>query len=233
MPTTESSLQAVAQSDLPRHMNGDGESGAEIELGEWLEEQLRVGCKAMLELLRSPRPMNDEDEQSGPHTSKIDEDTGYHLLMVHNKGMFHAGDSYRESTSNPEVHVILNDWLEHFGPLFNIMCKQNQMPYERSAHCVQNFQFRLVEHVQHLRRIYEQHSQGIIISPSKAWKSMEWDNPIKIKEDGIDFLRQSVHLPHVIGEGENTELVLDEVRNTRESLLVRLSPYGLPVKDPS
>lgn len=226
MSTIESPLQAVSESHLPRHMKHNGESGSEIHLEEWIEEQVRVACKAIFELLKSPRPMNENDQLTGPHVSSEDEGTAYHLLMVHNKGMFHAMDSYREVTSHTEVHLILEDWLDHFGSLFNIMCKQNQIPYERSADYIHSFQCRLVEHVQHLRRIYEQHSYGIILKSSDAWKRLDWDNPIQITEDGVDFLRQSVHLPHVLGEGEDTELVLNEIQNTRESLMIRLSPYG-------
>lgn len=226
MLTTESEIQAVADSHLPRHLNSEGVSGTQIELEEWLEEQIRVGCKATLELLKLPRPMNEEEEHTGPNIPIKDEDVAYHLLMVHNKGMFHALESYREVTAHPEVKGILEDWIDHFGPLFNVMCKQNQIPYETSAHHVYNFQFRLVEHVQHLRRLFEQHSGGVILHPDVAWKSLDWAEPRQIKDDNVIFLRQSVYLPHVDGEGFETSLVIDAMHHTRESLMVRLSPYG-------
>lgn len=225
MTVTTETLSAVSESSLPRHLDLNGESGDVMQLEEWLEAQIRVACRATLEMLKAPRAMECDEDQL-PHISKADEGTAYHLLMVHNHGLFHAKESYAEATQHPDVQVIIGDWVEHFGPLFNIMCKQNQIPYELSAGLVHNFQCRLVENIQHLRRIYELHSGGAILRSGVAWHSLEWANPLLITEDGVEFLRQSVYLPHVVREGNNTDLLLDNVHHTRESLLVRLSPYG-------
>jgi len=227
MSVIETPIQAVVESALPHHLSREGDTGTVIQLEEWLEEQIRVACKAVLELLGSPRPVLDESGNAAPRMPIEHEDTAYHLLMVHDKGMFHSGESYNQATKHSEVQEILTDWLIHFGPLFNIMCKQYQIPYEISANSVYNFQCRLVEHVQHLRRIYEQHSGGAVLASSTAWNSLEWADPKLMNEDGIEFLRQSVYFPHVIGNGTSTSLIINEVYHSRESLITRLSPLGI------
>ncbi|MDA0376664.1 MAG: hypothetical protein O3A80_05165 [bacterium] len=226
MSVTETPIQALAESGFPHHLSTEGDTGTVIQLEEWLEEQIRVACKAILELLGSPRPVLDEAGKVLPRMPEKYEETAYHLLMVHDKGMFHAGDSYKRATQNSEVSEILNDWIQHFGPLFNIMCKQHQIPYEISANRVYHFQCRVVEHVQHLRRIYEQHSEGAVLASSTAWNSLKWAEPILINEDGIEFLRQSVYLPHVVGVRRSTSLVLNKDLHSRESLITRLSPLA-------
>lgn len=227
MSVTEASIQALVKSDPPHHLSITGVTGTVIELEEWLEGQIHVACKAILELLGSPRPVLDEAGKVLPRMPEKHEETAHHLLMVHNKGMFHAGDSYKKATQNSEVQEILTDWINHFGPLFNIMCKQHQIPYEISANRVYHFQCRVVEHVQHLRRIYEQHSEGAVLASSTAWNSLEWADPKLINEDGIVFLRQSVYFPHVIGNGTSTSLIINQVYHSRESLITRLSPLGI------
>ena len=140
--------------------------------------------------------------------------------------MYKALNSFHHLRDHPDTNIILREWLDHFGPLFNITCKQFQIPYETTAERVQYFQYRLVEHVQHLRRIYEQHSGGLILRSGEAWGNMHWAEPKIVTEDGVDFLRQSVYLPYVVGEGGETTLELDAEHHSRNSLYVRLTPYG-------
>ena len=100
------------------------------------------------------------------------------------------------------------------------------MPFEvveRQRHILQT---RLVEHVQHMRGIWEDHGGGTL-SSGKAWKSMEWAEPKLIVEEGVPFARQVVYLPHVVGYGAETQLVLDGQHFARESLMFCVQPTGV------
>lgn len=228
MEVLEHLARPALKSKPPRHLEGSGlPEGDEMLTAEWNTEQARVACKAVLEMVRPPRPMDgDILEDSMPRIQ--DTELAYHLLRIY----LDKNDDHMESSrfvmQNPESKFILNDWLLKFGPLFNIMCKQYQIPYEIAADQLSNFQFRLVEHIQHQRRIFEQRSGGENLSSSEAWKHAEWGEPKIVIEDGISFLRQTVFLPYIVGTGAHTHQVLDAVHHSRESLYVRLTPYNSP-----
>lgn len=228
MEVLEHSARPALQSQPPRHVEGFYVTGGdEMLTSEWNTEQIRVACKAVLEMVRPPRPMEgDMQEDSMPRIQ--DEALAYHLLNISLDRDDDHADSSRFVMQHPESNFILNDWLLKFGPLFNIMCKQYQIPYEIAADQLSNFQFRLVEHIQHQRRIFEQRSEGQTLSSSEAWKNTEWGEPKIVIEDGITFLRQTVFLPYIVGCGDHTHQVLDAVHHSRESLYVRLTPYNSP-----
>lgn len=215
----------VLSTHLPKHAGKEGLLGAEIEFTEWMESQMRIACLAILEMNRPPRVLSEDvDSTSIPRIE--DEELAFHLLQVHKEGMYSVPESKKFIRNDLSTQSILDDWLEHFGPLFNIACKESQIAYEVEAYQLENFQWRLVEHIQHQRRIYEEHSYGIILDPSTVWLSMEWGAPHILSEEGISFLRQTTYLPHVVGNGDDTQLLLDAIHNSRESLLTRLSPFA-------
>lgn len=227
----ERTATSAVESHAPRHMNFDGLLGKEIETAEWLDSQLKVSCRAVLELMRAPRHPDDDAHLKGecmPPVPPENEDIAYHLLQVHNHGMSHGSESWQAVRAHPEASEIIMQWLNHFGTLFNVMAKQSRMPYEEVATRIHSFQMRLVEHIQHLRRIWELHAeqQQDGLSALEVWNTMEWAEPKIRRENGLEFLRQTVRLPHVEGYRRDVHLVLNGERHTRESLVQRLTPMG-------
>ncbi|MCB9808203.1 hypothetical protein H6770_03005 [Candidatus Peribacteria bacterium] len=224
---------------LAHHERDDGSMGAEMQTEEWMDAQARVACLAILELLRAPRHADKKlNSVSIPPIPVELEDIASHLLVVHEKGI-HIGQpgnaSYKEVLKNADVSIILDGWFEHFGSLFNIIAKQHQMPYERVAELLHSFQMELVQHLQHLRRLWEDHKQSSVteeqLTPGEAWNSLRWEKPVVLSEGPIDFIQQIVLLSHVAGVRNETKLIMDNMHNRQVKLYKRLTPYGSPTHE--
>lgn len=190
--------------------------GRVVPLGEYLGHQAALAAKGFRDLLY-PGHYAPVAESDIPLEESL-------LHVGHSTAVDADSPDYQRVQADARMQLLMHQWAVRFGPLFGLMTKKYQMPVEIVERKLEYYQARLIEHMQHLRDIWRQHS-GNELSMGELWEKVEWLPYKLVSENNVTYLMQTVLFPYVVGEGADCKLVMDKGRLRQETMWCALDLF--------
>lgn len=131
-------------------------AGRRVHLDEWLDFQSRHMLHFVGQIL-SPDP---QMREAAPEERDMPEARELAGRIAEGPANVIVGSAaLKHLDSLPSAHALMEDWMARFGPLFRHTCKYEHIAIEDAGAALAEYQRRLIEHVQELRRVVHMHTR--------------------------------------------------------------------------